>query len=316
MRLRRSLVAVAAMLLLGGSALAQEVKSVFAGADPFALAADGQMWIYPTGEGDRLDSWSSTDEVHWQKHEPLLRQKDIGWINDDHAPRHFLWAPDMLAANGKYYLYYSVGPQDPSPSRLGVAVCEHPQGPCVDSGKPLLSGGRDAQGGAFEAIDPMVFVDPKSGQRLLYAGGSAGARLRVFELAPDLVTITREIPIDQPPLFTEGVFMHERNGIYYLSWSHGHWNRSDYEVLYAMAPTPTGPWKYRGVVLQGDRKYKGPGHHAFVKDPGTGQWLIVYHRWEGKRGDGPYTDDRHIAIQPITYDALGQIVPVKMDDGG
>jgi beta-xylosidase len=304
----RTRIAIAAALLLAaGTTLAHGVKSVFAGADPSALFANGQMWIEPTGRGDTLESWSSIDRLNWRKRGTLLRLADIAWAADDHARRHFLWAPDLLAANGRYYLYYSIGPQDEAPSRLGVAMCDSPAGPCTDSGKPLLTGGN-----GFEAIDPMVFVDPKSGRRLLYSGGSAGAKLRVFELARDMVTISKEVLVDQPPLFTEGAFMHERNGIYYLSYSTGHWNRSDYSVRYAMAPSPTGPWKYRGAILTSDRTFKGPGHHAFVQDPGSGEWLIVYHRWEGKAGDGPYTDDRRIAIQPITYDALGQIEPVHM----
>jgi len=303
----RALAGLAALLLAGGGAGAADVRSVFAGADPDAIYADGQMWIYPTGHGDALEGWSSSDRVHWQDRGALLRLKDIAWAGEDHARRHYLWAPTMVAQGGRYYLYYSIGPQDPTPSRLGVATCTGPAGPCTDSGKPLFTGGA-----GFEAIDPMVFVDAKSGQRLLYAGGSAGAKLRVFALAPDMTTIERELPVDQPPGFTEGVFMHERGGIYYLSYSHGHWNRSDYSVHYAMAPSPTGPWKYRGAILSSQGKYKGPGHHAFVRDPATGEWLIVYHRWENKAGDGPYADDRRIAIQPITYDALGQIVPVDM----
>ena len=305
----RQVVALAAALLLAGGAVAKDTPSVFAGADPDAIFAGGQMWVYPTGKGDRLESWSSADRAHWQDRGDLIRLKDIRWAGDDHARRHFLWAPDMLAANGRYYLYYSVGPQDPTPSRLGVATCAGPAGPCTDSGKPLLTGGN-----GFEAIDPMVFIDPRSGRRLLYAGGSAGSRLRVFELNADLTTIAREVPVDQPPLFTEGVFMHERGGIYYLSWSHGHWNQADYSVHYAMATSPTGPWKYRGPILSSQGRYKGPGHHSFVQDPKTGEWLIVYHRWENKAGDGPYTDDRRVAVQTITYDKLGQIEPVRMTD--
>jgi beta-xylosidase len=307
--MKRLLVAGALTLLCATAGLAQQVKSLFAGADPFALFADGKMWIYPTGEGDRLSAWNSVNRTDWQKAGDLLRLKEIGWVGSDGAPRHFLWAPDMLAANGKYYLYYSVGPQNPTPSRLGVAICRGPAGPCTDSGKPLLTGGK-----GFEAIDPMVFVDPKSDKVYLYAGGSAGARLRVFELASDMVTIEREIPIDQPPLFTEGVFMHERNGIYYLSYSHGRWNDASYAVYYAMAPTPVGPWKYRGILLQSDKKFKGPGHHAFVRDPASDQWYIVYHRWEGESGNGPYTGERRIAIQPISYDQFGQILPVRMSE--
>lgn len=308
MRLARMLLGGAAALTLMAAGPTLPVKSVFAGADPFAIFADGKMWIYPTGD-DRLPAWSSPDRVNWARAGDLIRMKDIKWAGDDGAPRHFLWAPDMFAANGKYYLYYSVGPQNPTPSRLGVAVCDGPAGPCTDSGKPLLTGGN-----GFEAIDPMVFADPKSGKTYLYAGGSAGAKLRVFELARDLVTIDHEVTVDQPPLFTEGVFMHERNGIYYLSYSHGHWDDASYAVYYAMATSPTGPWKYRGILLQSDKKFKGPGHHAFVQDPADGQWYIVYHRWEGEGGNGPYHGDRRVAIQPISYDQYGQIEPVRMSE--
>lgn len=276
------------------------------------MAADGKYWIYPTdtGRGDKLFAWSSTDMAVWRKGEaPLLELKDIGWIDDDHARRHYLWAPDMIAANGSYYLYYSVGPQDPTPSRLGVAICETPAGPCADSGRPFVTGGK-----GFEAIDPAVFVDPKSGKRYLYAGGSNGATLRVWSLAPDMVTIEAEVKVDQPPRFTEGAFMHERNGTYYLSWSAGKWNMSTYQVHYAVSPSPTGPWRYRGAILKSDRRFKGPGHHSFFEDPKDGRWYIVYHRWEGKRGDGPYSDDRRIAIQKLAYRADGAILPIRMSE--
>ena len=309
--MRRQLIVVLTPLLALAAvpAAAEAVRSVFAAADPFAIDIGGAMWIYPTGPGDRLQAWSSTDLVSWQRRGDLLRLKDIAWVRDDHALRHYLWAPDLLPADGKYFLYYSVGPQDPTPSRLGVAVCDTPAGPCADSGKPLLVGGQ-----GFEAIDPMVFTDPKSGLRYLYAGGSNGRRLRVFELGADMVSIAREVAVEQPQHFTEGVWMHERGGTYYLSYSDGQWNGPSYSVHYSTAPTPTGPWQYRGVILQSDRKFKGPGHHAFVADPRDGTPLIVYHRWEGKHGDGPYVDDRRIAIQHITYAADGSILPISMGE--
>ncbi|QYE33262.1 family 43 glycosylhydrolase (plasmid) [Polymorphobacter sp. PAMC 29334] len=303
--MKRAVVALA--LLCATVAASAETASILPGADPFALSDGGRLYIYPTGRGATLDVWSQA-AAGWHDDRVLLTLKAISWAGDDRVGKHFLWAPDMIAANGRYYFYYAVGPQDPTPSRLGVATCDGPEGPCTDSGKPLLTGGN-----GFEAIDPMVFIAP-TGTRYLYAGGSAGARLRVFTLAPDMVTIEHEVAVDQPPAFTEGVFMHERNGIYYLSYSHGHWNRSDYSVHYAMAPTPTGPWKYRGVLLASEGKYKGPGHHSFVRDPATGDWLIVYHRWEGKRGDGPYEGDRRTVIQKIDYLPDGEIAPIHMVD--
>ncbi len=39
----------------------------------------------------------------------------------------------------------------------------------------------------------MVFTDRRSGRIYLYAGGSAGATLRVWELKPDMVSIAREV---------------------------------------------------------------------------------------------------------------------------
>ena len=79
-----------------------------------------------------------------------------------------------------------------------------------------------------------------------------------------------------------------------------------------MAPNPLGPWEYRGVLRQSDKRYQGPGHHSFVRDPKDSSWWIVDHRWEGKKGTGPYSDDRRIAIQPVAYGQHGQIVPIKM----
>ncbi|RZM18432.1 MAG: glycosyl hydrolase 43 family protein, partial [Sphingomonas sp.] len=259
----------------------------FQGADPHAVLIDDELWVFPTGgpggswEADRFGAFSSRDLKTWRSRGEALRRDRIRWIGDDGARDHFLWAPGVARRNGKWYLYYSVGPQNPTPSRIGVAVSDRPQGPYRDSGRPLVTGGS-----GFEAIDPMVFVDPRTDKAYLYAGGSAGATLRVWELNPDMIGIAREVKVDQPPMFTEGAFMHERGGIYYLSYSHGRWNGPDYSSHYATAPSPTGPWTYRGAILTSDARHQGPGHHSFVQDP-AGDWLIVYHRWESPPADAP-----------------------------
>jgi beta-xylosidase len=301
----RLLPIILAAALMGQATAPTPPESIFAGADPSAEIIDGRLWIYPTGPGDRLQAWTA-DRGRWSRRGDMLRLKDVRWAADDGAPRHYLWAPDLVEIKGAYRLFYSVGPQDPTPSRLGVAICATPAGPCRDSGKPLLTGGH-----GFEAIDPMVFHDPRSGLNYLYAGGSNGATLRVFVLDADATAIAREAAVPQPPHFTEGAFMHERGGVYYLSYSHGRWNTADYSVHYATAPTPVGPWRYRGVILQSDRHFKGPGHHSFVRYP-DGSWAIAYHRWEGEHGDGPYDDDRRVVVQPIRYRRDGSIVPVVM----
>jgi beta-xylosidase len=283
------------------------------GADPHGMVVGDTVWIYPTWSdeprGQRFFAFSATDATltHWQRHGPVLDFTDVTWIKDDGQERHHAWAPSVLEQNGKYYFYYSVGPQHPTPSRIGVAVGDRPQGPFHDSGKPLLTGDEH-----FEAIDPMVFTDPKSGKTFLYAGGSAGAKLRMFELKPDLLSLDHEVPVETPPNFTEGVFMHFRDGRYYLSYSHGGWQRSSYSVHYATADSPTGPWTYRGAILTSDATRKGPGHHSFIRKPRSEQWLIVYHRWENQTGDGPYQGSRQVCIDPVDFDSTGLIRPIVM----
>jgi beta-xylosidase len=215
----------------------------------------------------------------------------------------------MAEKNGRFYFYYSVGPQSHErPSRIGVAIGDSPTGPFKDSGAPMLSGDD-----RFEAIDPMVFNDPASGKSYFYVGGSAGSTLRVFEMKDDMIHFAKEIAVKQPPHFTEGAFMHLRDGIYYLSYSHGRWNDASYSVHYCTAPSPTGPWQYRGAILESDATHQGPGHHSFVEDAKTKEWFIVYHRWDTAEKKGPFHGARKIAIQKISYDAKGLILPVAMD---
>ncbi|WP_343615091.1 family 43 glycosylhydrolase [Novosphingobium sp.] len=318
--MRSPLLAAALLSIAASSGSAKPVtpaNPVFTGADPDFVALCGRWWVYPTNAVDPKDgfaaarfyAWSSPDLQHWSKSAPLLEMDKIDWIKADGASYHGLWAPSLTAAKGRYYLYYSVGPQNPTPSRLGVAVSDRPEGPFTDSGKPLLTGGN-----GFEAIDPMVFVDAKSGKAYLYAGGSAGAKLRIFEMKPNMTEIDHEIPVTTPPNFTEGAFVHERGGIYYLSYSHGHFDGPDYSVHYATSTSPVGPWTYRGAILQADATHQGPGHHAFAENPATHQWFMAYHRWERGPGPGPYKGTREVAIDAIHYAPDGRILPVHMTD--
>ncbi|HSI73730.1 MAG TPA: family 43 glycosylhydrolase, partial [Fimbriimonas sp.] len=213
----------------------QATNPVMAGADPHAMVIDGKVWMYPThsgGGGPLFHAYSSIDLRTWQDHGPVLTFADVAWIGDDGQPTHYAWAPAVARRGRSYYFYYSVGPQGKTPARLGVAVGSSPAGPFKDSGKPLLTGGN-----GFEAIDPMVFFDPVSGKYFLYAGGSAGARLKVFELAPDMISFAREIRVDNPEHFTEGAFMHYYGGLYYLSYSSGGWRTSTYSSHYSTSTT-------------------------------------------------------------------------------
>lgn len=298
-------------LLLTLALLAPQKNPFLKGADPHAVVFGNTVWLYPTDATHRIGAafwaYSSRDLKSWTEHGPILKFDDIPWIKEDKAPWHGAWAPCAVQKGKKFYLFFSVGPQNPTPSRLGVAVGDSPAGPFRDSGRPLFTGGN-----GFEAIDPMVFRDPKSGKHILYAGGSAGAKLRVWELDDTMTGLKREVPVATPKEFTEGVFMHYRKGTYYLTYSHGFWRGSSYSVHYSTAKSPFGPWNYRGPILQSSATHKGPGHHSIIQKGDV--WTIVYHEWPNRTGDGPYEGHREISAARLTYDRFGHIQPIQPTD--
>ena len=68
------------------------------------------------------------------------------------------WAPEMARVGDEYWLTYTARNQQHSLS-IGLARAAHPQGPWIDNGAPLLSGG---------AIDAHIFVDADGAPTLLW----------------------------------------------------------------------------------------------------------------------------------------------------
>ena len=65
-------------------------------------------------------------------------------------------APDLVEANGHYFLFFSGNEWNSAKYAVGVAVCTGPLGPCLDSSaQPLLASGPGAQGPG----GPSVFID-------------------------------------------------------------------------------------------------------------------------------------------------------------
>ena len=106
--------------------------------------------------------------------------------------------------------------------------------------------------------------------------------------------------------------MQHHEGSYYLSYSHGNWQDSSYSVHYSTSLSPTGPWQYRGCILQTEGSWRGPGHHSIVRESGTGKWLIFYHRWETPEALGARNAQRQLCVDELKFDAEGLIRPVVM----
>lgn len=263
-------------------------------ADPSARVFNGKLYVYPTHDLPDMKHWdevdwhvfSTSDMVKWKDHGVIFSLKDVSWADKD------AWAPDCIERNGKYYFYFPAGDQ------IGVAVADSPTGPFKDAlGHPLIK--RD-EAGIHWCIDPCVFIDD-DGQAYLYYGGAR--ELGVVKLKKDM--ITRDGPIRRldMPKYYEGIWVHKRDGIYYASYpTRAKGSRNASKMVYSMATTPFGPWKYKGEIMD---NHSLNIHGSITKF--KGQWYFFYHV-----AVSPHAHERQIYVTPLFYNKDGTIKPMTV----
>ena len=118
---------VALLSLAAFSAAVAVANPVVTGADPDMGVFGNTYWMYPTVpmvKGKAVfKAFSSSDLQHWEDRGVILDLNDVPWVAVPGHAVHSAWAPSILFAKNRYYLYYAVGPQARgNPSRIGVAV--------------------------------------------------------------------------------------------------------------------------------------------------------------------------------------------------
>ena len=286
-------------------------------ADPEVAIFGSQYWIYPTYSAPYeqqvfFDAFSSPDLVTWTKHPRILDTARVKWAH------RAMWAPAIVAKNGKYYLFFGANDYHPEkanepPGGIGVAVADSPAGPFKDYlGHPLVG---TIENGA-QPIDQFVFKDADGQYYLLYGGWQ---HCNIARLKDDFTgflpfadgTVFKAIT---PQNYVEGPLMFRRQGKYYFMWSEGGWTGPDYSVAYAVGDSPFGPFRRVGKILAQDPKVgTGAGHHSVVQVPGTDRWYIIYHRHPLGDPDGNH---RVVCIEELHFGKDGLIQPVKLTTQG
>ena len=263
-------------------------------ADPTARVFGKTVWIYPSHDiagskgWDMVDwhAFSSTDLVNWTDHGVIFGVKNLTWASK------YAWAPDCISRNGKYYFYF------PADFQIGVAVSKTPAGPFKDAlGKPLIVKNE----GGTTAMDPCIFIDD-DGQAYLYYGQND---LRVVKLNKDMITKKGEITNIPVKNFHEGIWMHKRNGLYYLSYPSDKGDSIANQLEYSIGKTPYGPFEYKGIIL--DNRSRNV-HHSIVKF--KDKWYLFYHV------QGPSYYERRVCVEYLEYNTDGTIKPIKMTKEG
>lgn len=287
-------------------------------ADPESAVFDGRFWIYPTSSASYdeqlfFDAFSSPDLAHWTRHPRVLEATSIPWA------KRAMWAPAVVERGGKYYFFFSANDiqNDAAVGGIGVAVADAPVGPFRDLlGRPLV----DRFHHGAQPIDQFVFRDTDGTDYLIYGGWG---HCNIARLNADFTgfvpmqggpaggpgdgEVFKEIT---PEKYVEGPMMFVRNGKYYFMWSEGGWTGPDYSVAYAMADSVHGPFERVGTVLKQDPSIAtGAGHHSVIHDGPSDQHYIVYHR---RPLGETNANHRVVCIEPLSFDAEGFIVPVKL----
>lgn len=287
-------------------------------ADPEVMYSEktGRYYIYPTCDGipnwgsTQFKAFSSSDLVNWKEEGGILDLKNVSWAKKN------AWAPSIIEkkqadGNYKYYYYFTAEKQ------IGVAISDHPTGPFIDSGKPLI--GRELPKGMprGQNIDPDVFTDPVSGNTYLYWGNYYMA---VCELNDDMVSVkpnTTRILIGHDAHYSEAAHVFYRNGYYYFTWSKNGARSTEYEVRYVRSKSPVGPINpaESQVVIckKPEQGIYATGHHSVVQVPGKDEWYIVYHRFKfpdavTKGRDAGY--HREVCIDKLEFNTDGTIKKV------
>jgi hypothetical protein len=272
-------------------------------ADPQVALFDGTFYIYPTTDG--FASWGSTSFSVFSSTD-LVRWTDRGVILDiptglNWATGHG-WAPGIARVGATYYFYFSAD------SQLGVATGSSPTGPFKDAlGKPLAT---TRQYGP-QSIDPYAFIDDDGTPYLYFGSGSGG--LLVAKLNANMISFSGT-PTNISPSGAsgtlEGSAMFKRNGTYYLAWSEGDTRNATYQMAYASAKSPLGPFSRLGVILQQNTTLGilGPGGGTVLALPSHDAYYLVYHRFKIPGGDGTH---RETCIDRMTFDNNGAIISVK-----
>jgi hypothetical protein len=301
--------------LLHGQDRNPVLKGYYADPDILYSEKTGKFYIYPTSDGftdwtgTYFSVFSSSDLTAWKDEGVILQLgKDVSWATSN------AWAPCIIEKkiNGryKYFFYFTAG------KKIGVAVADHPTGPFVDSGKPLIDGFPEGVSRG-QQIDPDVFTDPKTGKSYLYWGNGYMA---AAELQDDMTSLVPGTTVILTPVrsYNEGTYVFYRNGKYYFTWSEHDTRDPDYQVRYGTSDAPQGKITVpaNNLVIAKDTAagIYGTGHHSILQIPGKDEWYIVYHRFhypDGIKMGRAAGYNREVCIDPIRFDKDGNIIPVK-----
>ena len=303
-------------------------------ADPGVMVDGDTVYVYAGHDEASIGGWfsinewvcfSTKDMVNWKYEGPVMKSNDFSWATTGTA-----WACQVIKRNGKYYLYSTSGRPNGQGYTVGVAVSDSPTGPFIDAkGAPLFDNAITTGGtlDSMEDIDPTVFIDD-DGQAYIYWGNG---KLHYALLNEDMISI-KDLNGDGQitegtDIFTdvrinniqggyaEAPWLYKSNGKYYMVFAMD----LPQKVAYAMSDSPTGPWEFKGRILDQNSDpdgsagtYNSDTSHPAVIDF-KGKSYVFYHTAALPTGG---QTRRSVSVERIYYNPDGTIKKAYISSTG
>ncbi len=296
-------------------------------ADPCVITVGDTFYLYATNASEGLDSsyirvWSSKNLTDWIEVGQAFRPASDAWAVAN------LWAPEVIAANGKYYMYYSGLNRATEKMGIGVAVSDSPTGPFHEIegtfGGKTYSRTEQPIDLEFPAIDPNPFIDDDGNVYLYVSQDQVNKVSSIYgcKLSSDMVTVeyvTEEalvVPLQSSgssadtKYWNEAPYMYKRDGKYYLAFSSGYYGSKSYCLGLATSNEPLSGFSRvdYNPLFKVDKNWthvSGTGHCSFFPSPdGTELW-VAYHSHIDTENRGY---QRKINFDKVTFDSDGRLV--------
>ena len=271
--------------------------------DPVIAFENGKYYIFSTGFG--VSTMISDDLKTWQPGKPVFYQPPQWATTLIPQYRGHTWAPDIIKANGKWYLYYSCSAFGKNTSAIGVAVNntldqDNPEYEWKDLGLVIES----KRGDNYNCIDPNICFDNQGNPWLSF--GSFWDGIQLVRLNKDMKTIesqpvtiarhfnpeaVKEDGIEANNNEIEAPFIIQHGKYYYLFASAGlccRGLRSTYHTIIGRAKKITGPYKdmkgkklingFGTTIIGANDKYVGVGHNGIAKV--DDEYIFVAHAYD------------------------------------
>ena len=282
--------------------------------DPSSIVrCKNEYWIFSTGNG--LLSFRSTDAKTWRLGAMPVLATPPSWVHGEVPGNkgNQFWAPDVIALDGRYFVYYAVSSWGKNQS--AVALMENATLDPDDANYKWIDRGvvvRSTRGDNYNAIDPAVTLDADG--RLWLSFGSFWGGIQLVELDRKTGLRMADAPIRavawNKEIEAPAIYAHGDRYYLFVTWGlccRG--AKSTYHIRVGRSDKIEGPYVDRdGVelakgggttVVDRDGAFVGPGHPSFFTDA-DGRERIAMHFYDlTHEGRGT------LAIRPLTWDGEG-----------